>query len=202
MHAQWPASGHRLTGDRRRQAFAGGKPLEISTQRIDRIIAAAEKKGVKLAGVFQSRFKTVVQQLKALMNNGLLGEIYGGSAYIKRYRTQDYYDSGGWRGTLTFSNSRVLRMELVDPTAEEERACLDLLEQRRQLEEKEAQENKDVPPGTPGWFGRYGTYASLRGFCAGHSPRRRVVGQRARGAAFSRAGYGGVRIEQKWQCPY
>ena len=208
------------------------KPLEISTERIDRIVAAAEKKGVKLAGVFQSRFKPVVQQLKILMDNGLLGKIYGGSAYIKRYRTQDYYDSGGWRGTweidgggclmnqgihevdlltwfmgdvaevigvtetcgrqvevetlalalvkyangargvleastvtypdpspyieifgargtLAFSNSRVLRMELVDPTAEEERARQDLLEQRRQLEEKEAQKNKDIPPGTP-----------------------------------------------------
>ncbi len=208
------------------------KPLEISTERVDRIIAAAREKGVKLAGVFQSRFKPVVQQLKTLMDNGLLGDIYGGSAYMKRYRTQDYYDSGGWRGTweidgggclmnqgihevdllawfmgevaevigvtetcgrqvevetlalalvkyasgargvieastvtypdpspyieifgsrgtLTFSNSRVLRMELVEPTPAEEAARQDLFEQRRQLEQKEAQENKNIAPGTP-----------------------------------------------------
>ena len=75
------------------------KPLEITTERVDQIIAAAEAKGVVLAGVFQSRFAPVAQKLKALVDDGLLGEIYAGSAYIKRYRPQSYYDSGGWRGT-------------------------------------------------------------------------------------------------------
>ena len=75
------------------------KPLEINTDRIDQIVAAAEAKGVVLAGVFQSRFAPVAQRLKSLVDNGLLGEIYAGSAYIKRYRPQSYYDSGGWRGT-------------------------------------------------------------------------------------------------------
>jgi UDP-N-acetyl-2-amino-2-deoxyglucuronate dehydrogenase len=76
------------------------KPLEITTQRIDRIIeAAALQPQVKLGGVFQTRYMPVVAQLKPLVAEGLLGEIYSGSAYIKRYRTQDYYDSGGWRGT-------------------------------------------------------------------------------------------------------
>ena len=75
------------------------KPIEISTNRVDQIIAAAEAKGVVLAGVFQSRFAPIAQKLKALVDGGLLGEIYAGSAYIKRYRPQSYYDSGGWRGT-------------------------------------------------------------------------------------------------------
>ena len=75
------------------------KPLEITTERIDQIIAAASAKGIVLAGVFQSRFAPVAQKLKALVDDGLLGEIYAGSAYIKRYRPQSYYDSGGWRGT-------------------------------------------------------------------------------------------------------
>jgi predicted dehydrogenase len=34
-----------------------------------------------------------------LVDAGLLGQLYSGSAYIKRYRTQAYYDSGSWRGT-------------------------------------------------------------------------------------------------------
>ena len=76
------------------------KPLEITTQRIDQIIeAAALQPHVTLAGVFQTRFTPVVQRLQSLEAAGLLGEIYSGSAYIKRYRTQQYYDSGGWRGT-------------------------------------------------------------------------------------------------------
>ena len=75
------------------------KPLEITTDRIDRIVAAADAKGVMVAGVFQSRFRPVAEKMKQLLDAGILGQIYSGSAYIKRYRTQEYYDSGGWRGT-------------------------------------------------------------------------------------------------------
>ena len=75
------------------------KPLEITTERVDRIAKAAADKGVKLAGVYQSRFCPVVRRVKKLVDDGLLGEVYSGSAYTKHYRTQEYYDSGGWRGT-------------------------------------------------------------------------------------------------------
>ena len=75
------------------------KPLEITTERADQIIAAAAARGVKLAAVYQSRHRPTVRRLKGLVDAGMLGEIYSGSAYLKRYRTQEYYDSGGWRGT-------------------------------------------------------------------------------------------------------
>jgi len=75
------------------------KPLEITTERIDRILTAVRRKGVKLGGVFQCRFMPVVRRLKRLVDDGLLGDIYSGSVYMKRYRTQSYYDSAGWRGT-------------------------------------------------------------------------------------------------------
>jgi UDP-N-acetyl-2-amino-2-deoxyglucuronate dehydrogenase len=75
------------------------KPLEISTDRVDEILEAADSSGAILASVFQSRFAPVARRLRGLIRDGILGEIYSGSAYIKRYRTQDYYDSGGWRGT-------------------------------------------------------------------------------------------------------
>ena len=75
------------------------KPLEITTDRADQIIAAAAARGVKLAAVYQSRHRSTVRRLRGLVDAGMLGEIYSGSAYLKRYRTQEYYDSGGWRGT-------------------------------------------------------------------------------------------------------
>lgn len=75
------------------------KPIEITTERIDQIIRAeSESKGF-VAGVYQSRFRPMVRAIKTLIDDGLLGQLYTGSVYIKRYRTQDYYDSGGWRGT-------------------------------------------------------------------------------------------------------
>lgn len=75
------------------------KPLEITTARVDQVIEAAARAGVILAGVFQSRYRPMARRMKELIDGGILGRVYAGSAYIKRYRTQEYYDSGGWRGT-------------------------------------------------------------------------------------------------------
>ena len=75
------------------------KPIEITTDRIDRIIEAERTSKAFVAAVYQSRFRPLVLRMKALIDGGLIGEIYSGSVYIKRYRTQEYYDSGGWRGT-------------------------------------------------------------------------------------------------------
>jgi UDP-N-acetyl-2-amino-2-deoxyglucuronate dehydrogenase len=70
-----------------------------STKRVDKIIAVGEEYRVKLGGVFQHRFTLLVKGLTELLNAGSLGKLYSGSVYTKRYRTQEYYDSGGWRGT-------------------------------------------------------------------------------------------------------
>jgi UDP-N-acetyl-2-amino-2-deoxyglucuronate dehydrogenase len=75
------------------------KPMEITPERIDQMTEAAGQKGVKLACVFQSRFRPLSRKIKELIDGGILGEIYSASAYCKLYRTQEYYDSGGWRGT-------------------------------------------------------------------------------------------------------
>ena len=75
------------------------KPLEITVERIDSIIEAESKSNGFVAGVYQSRFRPLVRKMKTLIDSGLIGEIYTGSVYIKRYRTQEYFDSGGWRGT-------------------------------------------------------------------------------------------------------
>jgi predicted dehydrogenase len=75
------------------------KPLEITTDRVDQIVAAGQKKGVKVGCVFQNRFDPLHAEIKQRISTGMLGEIYSGSAYSKYYRAQEYYDSAGWRGT-------------------------------------------------------------------------------------------------------
>lgn len=75
------------------------KPLEIKLDRIDGMIAAAEKNNVKLGCVFQNRTYESSQKIKKAVQSGKLGKILLGDAYLKYYRSQAYYNSAGWRGT-------------------------------------------------------------------------------------------------------
>jgi UDP-N-acetyl-2-amino-2-deoxyglucuronate dehydrogenase len=74
------------------------KPIEITTERADEIISAAEKKGVLLAPIFQARFGHGAQRVKAALDAGRLGRIVLASAYVKWHRAGSYYT--GWKGTL------------------------------------------------------------------------------------------------------
>ncbi|MDA1232308.1 MAG: Gfo/Idh/MocA family oxidoreductase, partial [Planctomycetota bacterium] len=75
------------------------KPLEISLQRCDDIINACEQFGVKLCTIFPSRFSPANIALKEAIDAGRFGRLTLGDTYVKWWRTQEYYDGGGWRGT-------------------------------------------------------------------------------------------------------
>ena len=75
------------------------KPIEVTLERVDRMIRICRENRVMLAGIFQRRFLEATQQFKKAVNAGRLGRISLADAYIKWYRTQAYYDSGDWRGT-------------------------------------------------------------------------------------------------------
>ena len=75
------------------------KPLEITAARCDAIIAAAKANNVKVATIFQSRYHAVAGIVKKAIDEGRLGKIVLADAQIKWYRSQEYYDSGKWRGT-------------------------------------------------------------------------------------------------------
>ncbi|MBP8129116.1 MAG: Gfo/Idh/MocA family oxidoreductase [Candidatus Hydrogenedentes bacterium] len=75
------------------------KPLEVTTARADRIIAATNKAGVMLGCVFQSRFAHGSRLIKQAIEQGRFGKLVLGNAYIKWYRSPAYYASGAWRGT-------------------------------------------------------------------------------------------------------
>jgi UDP-N-acetyl-2-amino-2-deoxyglucuronate dehydrogenase len=75
------------------------KPLEITLKRCDEIIAAAETANVKLGCILPSRFSDANRALKAAIDAGRFGKLTLGDTYVKWWRTQQYYDGGGWRGT-------------------------------------------------------------------------------------------------------
>lgn len=76
------------------------KPLEISLERADKLIAACRSAGVKLGVIFQNRYKPGYMRLKEAVSQGRLGKLLLGNAYIKWYRDEAYYSSSKWKGTL------------------------------------------------------------------------------------------------------
>lgn len=75
------------------------KPLDVTLERCDAIIAAAASAGVKLAAIFPSRWSECNQMMKQAIEGRWFGRLTLGDAYVKWWRTQEYYDSGAWRGT-------------------------------------------------------------------------------------------------------
>lgn len=84
------------------------KPLEVTVERIDRLVRATEAAGVKLGCVFQGRFAEGPQAVRRAVEEGRFGRLVLGDAYIKWYRSQAYYDSGGWRGTRALDGGGAL----------------------------------------------------------------------------------------------
>jgi len=75
------------------------KPIDIVLDKIDRLIATCERKGVKLGCIFQHRWDEPIRKIKEALDAGKFGDLLFGNADVKWYRAQSYYDSGEWRGT-------------------------------------------------------------------------------------------------------
>lgn len=89
------------------------KPLEITLDRCDRIIETAEKYGVYLGGIFQSRFFEAARHIRSAIDGGRFGRLVMGSAHVKWYRSQAYYDDGGWKGTLAMDGGGALMNQSI-----------------------------------------------------------------------------------------
>lgn len=89
------------------------KPLEVTLEKCDRIIKAAEESGVVLSTVFPSRFHQSSVQMKRAIDQKRFGKLTLGDAIVKWYRTQQYYDSGNWRGTWALDGGGALMNQAI-----------------------------------------------------------------------------------------
>ena len=75
------------------------KPLEITLERIDKMIEAHKIAGTRLGGFFNYRYTDVVQVLKEALDEGRFGTLTFASITVPWWRTDEYYQHK-WRGTL------------------------------------------------------------------------------------------------------
>jgi predicted dehydrogenase len=89
------------------------KPVDIYTSRIDALIEAAERVGVKVGVFFQDRLKPDIVRLKSLMDSGALGDPVLISGRVKWYRPADYYSNSRWRGTWELDGGGALMNQAI-----------------------------------------------------------------------------------------
>jgi len=89
------------------------KPLEVTTELIDRMIAVCEAADVMLAGIFPRRFNESTAILKSALDSGRFGKVAMADAYVKWWRSQEYYDSGAWRGTRALDGGGALMNQSI-----------------------------------------------------------------------------------------
>ncbi|MGF1581741.1 MAG: Gfo/Idh/MocA family protein [Gemmataceae bacterium] len=89
------------------------KPLEITLQRCDNIINACEKNNVKLCTIFPSRFGDANMELKKAVEAKRFGRVTLGETTCKWWRTQEYYDEGGWKGTKALDGGGALMNQAI-----------------------------------------------------------------------------------------
>lgn len=75
------------------------KPIEITPERCDAIVRACKEAGVTLGAIFPRRFLDSSLALKKAIDDGRFGTLVLADVAIKWWRDQDYYDTGGWKGT-------------------------------------------------------------------------------------------------------
>ena len=74
------------------------KPIEIDTERSERIIEAFDKRGLALSVIFQHRFDPPSRLIKDAIDGGAFGGLNYGTAKTIWFRDEDYYRATVWRG--------------------------------------------------------------------------------------------------------
>jgi UDP-N-acetyl-2-amino-2-deoxyglucuronate dehydrogenase len=89
------------------------KPIDISTKRVDELIAATDSAGVKLGVIFQDRCKPDIRRMKQWIDHGILGKILLADARVRWYRPPEYYGGSKWRGTFALDGGGALINQAV-----------------------------------------------------------------------------------------
>ena len=78
------------------------KPMALTLDDADAMIAACDTYGVKLFVVKQNRFNVPVVQLKKALDQDRFGKLFMGTVRVRWCRPQAYYDQDSWRGTWAY----------------------------------------------------------------------------------------------------
>jgi len=84
------------------------KPIDVTIPKAKALIETCRKNNRRLSVIFQNRFTPAARKLRKALDQGLLGCLILGDAYVKWYRSPAYYQSNAWRGTKAIDGGGAL----------------------------------------------------------------------------------------------
>ena len=75
------------------------KPIALSLEDADKIIAKSKEKGLVVCANHQNRFNKSIQKIRQAVEDGKFGRMLYGTAHIRWNRGPEYYTQAPWRGT-------------------------------------------------------------------------------------------------------
>jgi predicted dehydrogenase len=89
------------------------KPIAVSIEAADRMIAAADEAGIKFGVIFQRRFWPAAQRIRKAIDDGKLGNLTLGDCIVKLWRGSDYFGLDPWRGKWATEGGGILMNQAV-----------------------------------------------------------------------------------------
>ena len=87
------------------------KPMALSLEDADRMIATAKSTGRRLCVVLQNRYNPPMQDLRRVVDEGRLGQLLLGNATVRWFRPQEYYQDG-WHGTWAMDGGALMNQSI------------------------------------------------------------------------------------------
>jgi UDP-N-acetyl-2-amino-2-deoxyglucuronate dehydrogenase len=87
------------------------KPLEITPERIDRMIEEHQKAGTYLGGIFNMRYNETTEIIKKAIDEKRLGVITYAGVHVPWWRNDAYYE--GWHGTWNLDGGGALMNQSI-----------------------------------------------------------------------------------------
>ena len=89
------------------------KPLEITLERVDAMIAAHRTAGTQLGCTFQLRYLPALQPIRDALREGRFGKLTYAGVYVPWWRSDDYYFGSSWHGTQQLDGGGALMNQAI-----------------------------------------------------------------------------------------
>ncbi|MDR2849082.1 MAG: Gfo/Idh/MocA family oxidoreductase, partial [Verrucomicrobiota bacterium] len=89
------------------------KPLDVTLERVDAMIAAHRQAGTQLGCTFQFRYAPALEPLRAALREGRFGTVTYAGAFVPWWRSDEYYATSSWHGKQALDGGGALMNQAI-----------------------------------------------------------------------------------------